>query len=53
MIEGKNTFEVVTVGNYTKDTIVTASGTLHTDGGGVTYSAHAARILGRNNFSPH
>jgi sugar/nucleoside kinase (ribokinase family) len=47
MTRDNQTFDVVTVGNYTKDTIVTASGTLHADGGGVTYSAHAAQILGR------
>jgi sugar/nucleoside kinase (ribokinase family) len=47
MTEEKQTFDVATVGNYTKDTIITASGTLHADGGGVTYSAHAAHTLGR------
>ena len=40
-------FDVATVGNYTKDTIVTAAGTTHADGGGVNYSAHAALALGR------
>ena len=40
-------FDVATLGNYTKDTIVTAAGTQHADGGGVTYSAHAALSLGR------
>jgi sugar/nucleoside kinase (ribokinase family) len=40
-------FDVATIGNYTKDTIITTSGTLHADGGGVTYSAHAAHTLGR------
>ena len=47
MTEEKQTFDVATVGNYTKDTIITAAGTLHADGGGVTYSAHAAHTLGR------
>jgi sugar/nucleoside kinase (ribokinase family) len=47
MIQEKHTFDIATVGNYTKDTIVTASGTLHADGGGVAYAAHAAHILGR------
>jgi len=47
MTEERHSFDVVTVGNYTKDTIITASGTLHADGGGVTYSAHAAHTLGR------
>ena len=40
-------FDVATVGNYTKDTIVNATGTHHADGGGVNYSAHAAHVLGR------
>ena len=47
MTADNQTFDVATVGNYTKDTIITASGTLHADGGGVTYSAHAAHTLGR------
>jgi sugar/nucleoside kinase (ribokinase family) len=47
MTEVNQSFDVATVGNYTKDTIVNASGTLHADGGGVTYSAHAAHTLGR------
>jgi len=48
MTEGKQTFDVTTLGNYTKDTIVTAAGTQYADGGGVTYSAHAAHVLGRD-----
>jgi len=47
MTEGKQTFDVVTLGNYTKDTIITAAGTQYADGGGVVYSAHAALSLGR------
>jgi sugar/nucleoside kinase (ribokinase family) len=47
MTEGKPTFDVATLGNYTKDTIVTAVGTQYADGGGVNYSAHAALVLGR------
>ena len=47
MIEENHSFDVATIGNYTKDTIITAAGTLHADGGGVTYSAHAAHTLGR------
>jgi sugar/nucleoside kinase (ribokinase family) len=47
MTEGQPTFDVVTLGNYTKDTIITAAGTMHADGGGVVYSAHAALSLGR------
>ena len=45
-VEGQK-FDVATLGNYTKDTIVTAAGTHHADGGGVNYSAHAALALGR------
>jgi sugar/nucleoside kinase (ribokinase family) len=47
MSDETRSFDVATIGNYTKDTIITTSGTLHADGGGVTYSAHAAHTLGR------
>lgn len=40
-------FDVATIGNFTKDTIVTAAGTSYADGGGVNYSANAALALGR------
>ncbi len=39
-------FDLVTVGNYTKDTIVTRAGTRHVHGGGFNYAAHAARVSG-------
>jgi sugar/nucleoside kinase (ribokinase family) len=39
-------YDFVTVGNYTKDTIVSAAGTRYVDGGGYNYAAHAARLLG-------
>lgn len=39
-------YDVVCIGNYTKDTIVTPSGTSYVDGGAVNYSAHAVRRLG-------
>jgi sugar/nucleoside kinase (ribokinase family) len=39
-------FDVATVGNYTKDTIVTSAGTRHVDGGGFNYAAFAAAALG-------
>jgi sugar/nucleoside kinase (ribokinase family) len=42
----KHDFDVATIGNYTKDTIVNASGTLHADGGGFSYAAYAALSLG-------
>jgi sugar/nucleoside kinase (ribokinase family) len=37
-------YDVVTIGNYTKDTIVSSAGTRHVDGGGYSYAAHAARL---------
>jgi sugar/nucleoside kinase (ribokinase family) len=41
-----SSFDFVSVGAYTKDTIVTLSGTRYVDGGGYSYSAHAARLAG-------
>ena len=38
--------DFITIGNYTKDTIVSAAGTRHVDGGGFRYSAHAAALAG-------
>jgi sugar/nucleoside kinase (ribokinase family) len=46
MTDGRNHFDLVTVGNYTKDTIVTITGTRHVDGGGYSYAAHAASLAG-------
>ena len=39
-------FDLVTIGNYTKDTIVSPAGTRQVDGGGFRYSAHAAALSG-------
>jgi sugar/nucleoside kinase (ribokinase family) len=39
-------YDLVTIGNYTKDTIVTPAGTRHVDGGGFNYAAFAAAALG-------
>jgi sugar/nucleoside kinase (ribokinase family) len=39
-------FDFITVGNYTKDTIVSAAGTRYVDGGGYNYAAHAAKLAG-------
>ena len=39
-------YDVATLGNYTKDTVVTPTGTRQVDGGGVRYSAFAAVGLG-------
>lgn len=40
-------YDVVCIGNYTKDTIVSPAGTRYVDGGGMNYAAHAAAALGR------
>jgi sugar/nucleoside kinase (ribokinase family) len=39
-------YDVVYIGNYTKDTIISPSGTRYVDGGGMNYAAHAAACLG-------
>jgi len=39
-------YDVVCIGNYTKDTIISPAGTTYVDGGAVNYSAHAAARLG-------
>ena len=39
-------YDVVCIGNYTKDTIITPSGTRYVDGGGSRYAAYAAAALG-------
>jgi sugar/nucleoside kinase (ribokinase family) len=39
-------YDVIYVGNYTKDTIITPDGTRYVDGGGMNYAAHAGKRLG-------
>jgi len=39
-------YDVVYIGNYTKDTIISPAGTKYVDGGAVNYAAHAAAKLG-------
>jgi sugar/nucleoside kinase (ribokinase family) len=39
-------YDVLYVGNYTKDTIISPTGTKYVDGGAVNYAAHAAARLG-------
>lgn len=39
-------YDVVYIGNYTKDTIIRPSGTQYVDGGGSRYAAYAAARLG-------
>lgn len=40
------TYDLVSIGNYTKDTIVSRAGTRYVDGGGYSYAAHAAHLRG-------
>jgi sugar/nucleoside kinase (ribokinase family) len=40
------TYDVVYIGNYTKDTIISPSGVTYVDGGAVNYAAHAGARLG-------
>ncbi len=44
-MQNEPVFDVVYIGNYTKDTIITPSGTRYVDGGAVNYAAHAAVCL--------
>lgn len=39
-------YDVLYIGNYTKDTIISPAGTRYVDGGAVNYAAHAAAKLG-------
>ena len=39
------TYDVLCIGNYTKDTIISPAGTKYVDGGAVNYAAHAAAKL--------
>jgi sugar/nucleoside kinase (ribokinase family) len=39
-------FDIVFLGNYTKDTIVSAAGTRVVDGGAFNYGAHVAAVMG-------
>src|SRR5512138_3642462 len=39
-------YDVLYIGNYTKDTIVSPAGTKYVDGGAINYAAHAAVRLG-------
>jgi sugar/nucleoside kinase (ribokinase family) len=39
-------YDVVILGNYTKDTIVSPTGTRQVDGGGFNYGAHVAAMMG-------
>ena len=39
-------YDVIYIGNYTKDTIISPTGTRYVDGGAVNYASHAAAKLG-------
>jgi sugar/nucleoside kinase (ribokinase family) len=39
-----HSYDFLAIGNYTKDTIVSAAGTRQVDGGGYSYAAHAAAL---------
>jgi len=41
-------YDVLYIGNYTKDTIISPAGVKYVDGGAVNYAAHAAAKLGFN-----
>lgn len=43
----ENTYDLICIGNYTKDTIVSPSGVKYVDGGAINYAAHAANRLGK------
>ncbi len=40
------TYDLVCIGNYTKDTIISPAGVKYVDGGAMNYAAHAAHRLG-------
>jgi len=40
------TYDIVIIGNYTKDTIISPSGARQVDGGGFNYGAHVACMMG-------
>ncbi len=45
-MNSKNTYDLVCIGNYTKDTIISPTGVKYVDGGVMNYAAHAASRLG-------
>ena len=44
----KKIYDILIFGNYTKDTIVSKTGTRYVDGGGFNYGAHAAANSGKS-----
>lgn len=47
-MSNSSNYDVVIIGNYTKDTIVSPTGTRYVDGGGFNYGAHVAAMMGLN-----
>ena len=45
-MKANEAYDVVYIGNYTKDTIISPSGVRYVDGGAVNYAAHAAARIG-------
>jgi len=45
-MDNHKTYDLICIGNYTKDTIISPTGTRYVDGGAMNYSAHAANQLG-------
>ena len=45
-MNSNNIYDLVCIGNYTKDTIISPSGVKYVDGGAMNYAAHAANRLG-------
>jgi sugar/nucleoside kinase (ribokinase family) len=43
--EKSNVYDIAIIGNYTKDTIVSAAGTRQVDGGGFNYGAYVAAMM--------
>ncbi|MBU1100366.1 MAG: hypothetical protein KKA84_08185 [Bacteroidetes bacterium] len=46
-MDNKKIYDILIFGNYTKDTIVSKTGTRYVDGGGFNYGAHAAANSGK------
>jgi sugar/nucleoside kinase (ribokinase family) len=44
--ESLRPYDIAIIGNYCKDTIVSAAGTRYADGGGFNYGAHVAAMMG-------
>lgn len=47
-MRNKHPYDLVCIGNYTKDTIISPSGIKYVDGGAMNYAAYAAKGLGLN-----